>query len=580
MSATIAKLRAQSDTGKRAKPKAQSKATQDGFAIRKNKHKQFSLVKLASEQEDSELLVSGAVRVIGKARNGDSGDWHNVVIYVDQDGNERQWLMPMGLLAGDRTEAIRELLQRGLFIASGTKAKAALFNYLHYGENVRYRTIYQSGWHGDRFVMQDGGVIGAGEESLLLINPEPAIQKVGSLDSWREQVAHCCQGNSRLAFAVSAALAAPLLEVAGVEGGGVHFVGATSIGKTRALTVGSTVFGGSFTSWRATVNGLEGVAAKHNHKPLIIDEIGESNPREAGNAIYMLSNGTGKTRANRNGTSREPVRFRLLAITSGEKTLCEHMQTAGRGAMAGQEIRLLNIEADAGMNMGLFENIHDSKTPQEFADLLTGVARHHSGHAGPAFVRYVIDNRKHCLSNIKEIADSFQAGCRNADSQVQRAATRFALIAAAGDLATKAGITGWAEGEAINSALTCFNVWRNSWTPTGSREHEKSIEQVRGWLQVNEARFKRSDNEDAPNNCAGLSQNGEHWIFPSVFRDEVCGGIRQKTVTDALLKFNYLKIDESDTENRRNKRCSIDGKQQRVYVICGSIFDESGDHEN
>ncbi|WP_457589305.1 DUF927 domain-containing protein, partial [Legionella pneumophila] len=47
--------------------------------------------------------------------------------------------------------------------------------------------------------------------------------------------------------------------------------------------------------WRSTTNGLEGLAALHNDGLLILDELSQMDPREAGEAAYLLANGQGKT---------------------------------------------------------------------------------------------------------------------------------------------------------------------------------------------------------------------------------------------------------------------------------------------
>ena len=71
--------------------------------------------------------------------------------------------------------------------------------------------------------------------------------------------------------------------------------------------VGGSVWGcsdsqqGYLRQWRATSNGLEGVAALHCDSLLVLDEISEVNPREAGLIAYMLANGQGKARAGRLG---------------------------------------------------------------------------------------------------------------------------------------------------------------------------------------------------------------------------------------------------------------------------------------
>ena len=98
-----------------------------------------------------------------------------------------------------------------------------------------------------------------------------------------ENAGRYCPGNSRLAFAVCAALAAPLLQVCGMEGGGVHFLGSSSIGKSILLLVAGSVAGGGGNNgflrrWRATDNALESIALAHNDALLCLDEIGQIMP--------------------------------------------------------------------------------------------------------------------------------------------------------------------------------------------------------------------------------------------------------------------------------------------------------------
>jgi putative DNA primase/helicase len=78
-------------------------------------------------------------------------------------------------------------------------------------------------------------------------------------------VAALCVGNSRLAFAVACAFAGPLLRPAGVESGGFHYRGDSSSGKTTALKVAASVYGGAgyLQRWRTTDNALEAIAAQH-----------------------------------------------------------------------------------------------------------------------------------------------------------------------------------------------------------------------------------------------------------------------------------------------------------------------------
>jgi hypothetical protein len=49
--------------------------------------------------------------------------------------------------------------------------------------------------------------------------------------------------------------------------------------------------------WRATDNGQEAQAAQHSDGLLVLDELGQVDPKVAGESAYMLANGQGKARA-------------------------------------------------------------------------------------------------------------------------------------------------------------------------------------------------------------------------------------------------------------------------------------------
>lgn len=62
----------------------------------------------------------------------------------------------------------------------------------------------------------------------------------------------------------------------------------------------------------------------------------------------MLANGQGKNRASKQGTIKPSSRWSLIFLSSGEESLTTLMARAGQRTNAGQEIRLADIEADAG----------------------------------------------------------------------------------------------------------------------------------------------------------------------------------------------------------------------------------------
>ncbi len=317
--------------------------------------------------EIEEYPVCSPLEVAALTRDDAGNEWGRLLKFKDPDEGDHEWSMPTEMLAGDGTEYRARLLGRGLSIWPSKEARYGLHEYIsQVRPAARARAVARVGWHGTSiFVLPDQTFGDAGAERTLYQSAASithAFNVGGSPEDWRREVAARCAGNSRLILSISVALAAPLLFLTGDESGGFHFVGRSSLGKTTALRAGGSVWGGSRTEggylqqWRATANGLEGVAALHCDTLLPLDESSEVGPREAGNIAYMLANGKGKARAHRDGSARKPLAWRLLFLSSGEITLADKIREDGRQkATAGQQVRILDIPADCGSGLGLFE---------------------------------------------------------------------------------------------------------------------------------------------------------------------------------------------------------------------------------
>ena len=155
--------------------------------------------------------------------------------------------------------------------------------------------------------------------------------------------------------------------------------------------------------------------------------------------------------------------------------------------------------------------------------------------------------------------------------QVQRVGLRFALVGAAGEMATAAGLTGWGEGESERAATTCFNAWLASRGGTGDGEVTAMLRQVRAFLDshgegrftwwhragddhaaktLNRAGFRRMVSEDGKpikNDAEHQREYGErmasnmaesvsteYFIHAEVFKAEVCRGFDAGAVARVL----------------------------------------------
>jgi putative DNA primase/helicase len=124
-----------------------------------------------------------------------------------------------------------------------------------------------------------------------------------------------------------------------------------------------------------------------------------------------------------------------------------------------------------------------------------------------------------------------------ASGEVFRAAQRFALISAAGELATDAGITGWEQNEATRAMEQCFKDWLKLRGTAGAVDVEAAISQVKNFIEVNGgSRFQsmkaRRDgqgdliHEKVVNRAGFRDDEGKttmYLILPEVFRcEETC----------------------------------------------------------
>ena len=126
----------------------------------------------------------------------------------------------------------------------------------------------------------------------------------------------------------------------------------------RRLDLGARRYAAPIRTWRATANGMEGVAAECCDGFLPLDEMGMVDAREAGEIVYSLANGTGKARAGRDGSARARRTWRVIFESTGEVPLAVKMGERGTAPMAGQDVRLANIPADAGKGFGVFQELH------------------------------------------------------------------------------------------------------------------------------------------------------------------------------------------------------------------------------
>jgi uncharacterized protein (DUF927 family) len=147
---------------------------------------------------------------------------------------------------------------------------------------------------------------------------------------------------------------------------------------------------------------------------------------------------------------------------------------------AGQRVRIVDVSADAGAGMGMFENLHGFETPDAMARHLREAAQRHYGVAGRAYLKKIVpmigDLQKQVADIIKGFSKAYVPD--GADGQVERVAQRFALIAAGGEIAARAGILPWDVGVAVEAAGKIFEAWIEERGGSAPAEEREGVEAV------------------------------------------------------------------------------------------------------
>lgn len=566
------------------------------------------------------VWICGPMSVLGMVRDQENGNWGTAFEFSDHDGQRKQVIVPHADLAGEGIDVRRRFLSAGLGMRQDKHGRDRLMTALSsVRTHRRARLVYASGWAQPGAYVLPSGPIGTPGEAILYNGPVKASYhgQSGECGAWRDGVAAPAAGNAILVFALSCAFAAPLLRPMGGEGGGFHLKGGSSGGKTTALIVAGSVWGGGgnqgfVQTWRATPNAVESIAHAHNDGLLAFDEIKTLGGDAAGDAAYALATGQMKGRQNSNSDLRARLSWLVLILSSGELSFEDLLRT-GRNrerAYAGQELRLVELSAEVtrvNEAWSAWQDIGSAQGHAQFADQLKTCALAHYGHAGPLFIERFIADREAMLKAANAVRRRFhEEVIEDGDTgQVRRGADRFALVAAAGELASLLDVTPWAPGEASAAAAFLFGRWAASFGRKHAREDLQAIRQIREFLQRYEStRFRPlkvgmseeealgaeaeagerpRQNEARSLDVAGwkgvVAGKGMLYLFETeVWRTQIFNGLDPLTAARALKSAGFLVTDKDYKEGQRLKQrltytSRVPGAQPRnFYTVSSGIL--------
>lgn len=525
--------------------------------------------------------IATPVTVTARTTNSDDGSEGRLLRLVTESGI-KEWIIPMEVFGGSGEDARRALFSMGVIIA--LKKRGQFMEYLlEQRPTEMFATTSRPGWHESGAFVLPGRTVGSDKVRYQASGKGQNLFGVrGELACWQSEVAAKCAGNPVLTLAIGCALAGPLLSLVGVLGGGVHLVGDSSSGKSLAQLIGSSVWGdpGVFAaSWDMTKGGLEIEASSRNDTLLPLDEIKRADPKSVQEMAYSLANGQGKGTMTREREGRAKLSWRLLTLSSGERSLSEHAAISGNAAHAGSELRMVDVNAGTRTHRA-FDELH-GLAGADFHRLLTVAVGAHYGHLGPAFVERLLssDDRP----GLQQYFASVRAKFVEDNAQAGRVADRFAVIALASEMAIAYGLLPWTVGSALADCQLLYSEWLSR-MGSGNAEDRQILSGILDFIDKHGSSRFSNVNDHAPDtkvfNRAGyweLSMGKRLYLFNKSALIEAAHGYGLSRVVKALEGAGMLARRDTDRDSRKTKKYRLPGEgSARLYVIDPEAMDAEG----
>lgn len=513
--------------------------------------------------EDGELkqtrtFICHSAIILGEARSLNNDNWKRVIQFHDKDNTLHRLLIPYEHFMGEAQEALKIIANHGLMPPRQAYKKNVFINYIQdYPIEQRFRCVDRAGWHGYCFATPNKTYGNSEDEELLFHSDSKSPYTLsGTFDEWQE-LSRLIESHALAVLAFSCAFSGQLVLPLGAESGGFHIYGSSTDGKSTITKASCSVWGNPkhiSKSWRTTDNALENEAELRNDSFLNLDELRQAVPKAVSDIVYMLTGGQGKARSTKAGKNRDAKQFSLMYTSTGEVTLEEHLRRGNIELDAGLLLRFAHIPSDAGKGYGVFDCINYGTAPQDIGNRINELASQHYGHAGIKWLEYLTQDKDAVMQKAQALLDSFiEQHSQVKNGQASRVLRRFALVAAAGELATQAGITGWQQGRAFDAIAQCFNTWQGNLGNGENMEETKTLEHIKAFFEANgTSRFedltviRQADGEvirQRIHNRVGYYDPEEktYLVSPTMFKKEICIGMNEASVKKALIKHGWIK---------------------------------------
>lgn len=298
------------------------------------------------------------------------------------------------------TNSITKLVNYGIDVTSANAG--AMINYLNdlytYNKStipIEY-SISHLGWVGNEYKeflpFSDSNIIcdcDGDNEKLMKYYSEK-----GEYNKWYEAISKC-RKKDIVKTIMSSSFSSVLIKMIGINGFITHIYGESGKGKTVLSMISMSIWGNPELATKSidnTLFALEGQAYFLQNLPFFGDELKNLDKQEINNdqLIYMIANGSGKGRGNKDGTIQNKKSWSLNMITTGEDKITKD------NSHSGSKVRCIEVENS--------DYIFDLDTIIDFTNMIN----ENYGFAGKIFLNYIIKlGKKTIIERYKNIRDEF-----------------------------------------------------------------------------------------------------------------------------------------------------------------------------
>ncbi|HDR1052129.1 hypothetical protein CBE90_09700 [Pasteurella multocida] len=534
-----------------------------------------------------EKWICNDIQLVGEGKNS-NGEYYYIFQWQNE-GEKYPNIEAVPLADFGSETGWKQLKAKGLKMTQGTGLTAKLAEHFHFNgdHSTKWNVTSLTGWQNGAYLLPSGEILGEPTKPIYFTDKSGSAQGYtvsGTLESWQKEIANNVRNNYSMMLGVAVAFVAPMLSILGRDSFGVHLFAESSKGKSTTLHIANSIYGNPDKlklSWSATAVGVKNEAAARNDGFLTLDEIGQAkDARNLESIAYDLFNETGKIQGKKEGGNREINRWKVAALSTGEKDLETQLRLQGVKVHAGQLVRLLNIPLMEAKELHQFSN------NKAHADHLNEKVLEHYGAVGREWIYFLANNKETVKQVYNETRKKWIDLTENMSGQVQRvAADRFASLETALQLAKH--LTQWTEEENAQAILKNFLNWKEDFGEQ-SKEETTIIENLLNWLLAYENKFieyPENPHRIKPNEIAGIrvlantSSNEQEYffIYPKTFR-EITKDYPKTMVFNVLSNAGILvepRKHEKGYEYQVKIPKSIDGRSARAYKIIPVLENES-----